>query len=72
MGWMWGMWGGGMLLGMLAFWVLVIVGIVAGIRWLPGQERRGGSDRALEILRERYARGEIGKEEFDARMRDLR
>ena len=72
MGWMWGMWGGGMLLGMLAFWVLVIVGIVAGIRWLLGQERRAGSDRALEILRERYARGEIGKEEFDARIRDLR
>jgi uncharacterized membrane protein len=29
------------------------------------------SDAAVAILRERYARGEISKEEFDAKMRDL-
>jgi putative membrane protein len=72
---MWGAWGIGMLLIMLTFWVLVIVALVAAIRWLVHQGGDSGReprrDSALEILRERYARGEIGKEEFDAKKRDL-
>lgn len=71
MWWMWGAWGMGMMLVMLAFWILVIVGIVLGIRWLVGAGRPSGPDRAIEILRERYARGEINREEFEARKRDL-
>jgi putative membrane protein len=69
---MWGLWGIGMMLGMLVFWGLVITGVVLGIRWLVRQgsaESKG--DRALDILRERYARGEINREEFLARKRDL-
>jgi putative membrane protein len=68
---MWGMWGIGMLLVMLTFWVLVIVAGVVGIRWLMHQGREPRSDMALEILRQRYARGEINKDEFDAKKRDL-
>lgn len=68
---MWGLWGIGMMLFMFAFWALVIVGLVLGIRWFLGQGREPRADRALTILRERYARGEIGKDEFDARRRDL-
>jgi putative membrane protein len=68
--WFWG-WGLVMMLMMLIFWVLVIVGIVVSIRWLVRQGRRGPSDPALEILRERYAKGEINKEEFEAKRRDL-
>jgi putative membrane protein len=68
---MWGVWGIGMMLMMLVFWGVVIVAIVLGIRWLVGQGREPRSDRALDILRERYARGDISKEEFDARKRDL-
>ncbi len=72
MWWMWGAWGLVMLVMMLVFWGLVIAGIVLAIRWLVGQGARPGSDRALDFLRERYARGEINKDEFDARRRDLR
>jgi putative membrane protein len=60
-----------MMLMMFLFWALVICGIVFGIRWLARQGGEHRSDRALEILRERYARGEIGREEFEARRHDL-
>jgi putative membrane protein len=68
---MWGVWGVGMLLVMLTFWVLVIVGLIALVRWLAAQGREPRSDAALDILRQRYARGEINKDEFDAKRRDL-
>jgi len=71
MWWMWGAWGIGMMLIMLLFWGLVIVGLVLGIRWLAGQNKETRSDSALEILRERYARGEINKDEFEAKKKDL-
>lgn len=66
----WGAWGIGMMI-MLLFWVLVIVGLVLGIRWLISQGKEPRSDSALEILRQRYARGEINKDEFEAKKRDL-
>jgi putative membrane protein len=69
--WMWGAGGLVMMLMMLAFWGLVTAGIVFGVRWLIRQGREARPDRALAILRERYARGEIDKEEFEARRRDL-
>jgi putative membrane protein len=71
---MWWMWGAGglvMMLMMLLFWGLVIAGLVFAIRWLIRQGGDDRADRALEILRERYARGEITKEEFDSRRNDL-
>ena len=64
-------WGWGMMLMMFLFWGLIIVGLVVLIRWLIGQSREARSDSALEILRQRYARGEISKEQFDAMRRDL-
>lgn len=68
---MWGVWGLGMMVMMVAFWVLLIIGIILGIRWLVAQGRAPGRDTALEVLRERYARGEINRDEFEARRRDL-
>jgi putative membrane protein len=68
------MWGAGgivMMFMMLVFWGLVIAGLVLGVRWLAGQGRGAPRDEALEILRQRYARGEITKEEFETRKRDL-
>jgi putative membrane protein len=71
MWWVGGVWGVGMMLMMLVFWGLVIAGIVVLIRWLVRQGGGAGSDTALDILRQRYARGEINKEEFEAKKRDL-
>lgn len=71
MGWMWGAWGIVMMVMMLAFWGLVIAAVVLAVRWLVRQGESRGGDRALQILRERYARGEIDRQEFDARRRDL-
>ena len=68
---MWGAWGLGMMLFMFVFWALIIVGLVLGLRWLVTQGRESRSDAALDILRQRYARGEINKDEFDAKKRDL-
>ncbi len=57
---------------MLLFWALVILGIVVMARWLT-QTRQGPStrDRAMEVLRERYARGELSPEDFERMKRDL-
>ena len=75
MNWGCGMGGAGMFGAVhLLWWVLIIVGTVILVRWLlnTGRYRRvSGSDSALSILRERFARGEIDKTEFDARKRDL-
>jgi putative membrane protein len=60
-----------MMLMMLVFWGLIIVGLVLGIRWLVSQGHESRSDTAMDVLRQRYARGEIDKEEFEARRRDL-
>ncbi len=56
---------------MLLFWGMVIAGLVVGIRWLAIQGRASGTDSAMQILRERYARGDISREEFEAKRRDL-
>ena len=66
-----GPWHLGIMLLMLAFWGVVIAGVVLSIRWLRRQGGRREPDPALEILRQRYARGDISKEEFDAKKRDL-
>ena len=68
-----GGWGFVGVLHMLLWWVLIVLGIVVLVKWLAGAKSnsRAGGDRALEILRERYARGEIDTDEFDKRKRDL-
>ena len=73
-----GTWGTGMMLvnfltGLL-FLALLIVGIVAGVKWLTGQaqgQRQSTENSALDILKKRYARGELTKEEFEAKKLDI-
>lgn len=64
--WGWGMDGGWLF--MILFWGLVLVGLVWLIRSFSSQSR---GKTALEILQERYARGEIQKEEYEQRKRDI-
>lgn len=56
----------------LAFWALVLAGLVLLVRWLWREtSQRATTDNPLEILRARYARGELSRQEFEAVRRDL-
>jgi putative membrane protein len=70
----WGdMWWGGMWLYpliMLTIIVIVVSLIVGRGGWRPLWYRER-SDTALEILKKRYARGDISKEEFEQMKKDL-
>ncbi len=63
---------------MILFWILLLFGMIMLISWIarlnqmdrqPPCDRR--EDEAVQVLRQRYARGEIDKTEFDARLFDL-
>jgi putative membrane protein len=57
---------------MILWWGLIIAGIVVLVRWLMGSSRSMPPGKnAREILDERYARGEIEREEYEQRKRDL-
>lgn len=60
---------------MFLFWALVIGGIVllivSLVRRAPAGTSGGDADRALQILRERFARGEITQEQYDQMRRAL-
>ncbi len=67
-GWMWLM-----PIFMIVFWGLVIWGIVALVRGLSGSRGSDSSkaNSALEILKRRYAEGEIDKKEYEEKKKDL-
>jgi len=72
----WGSGAGGLIgmAPMALWWILLIVGIALLVKWLVGaaaQRRGAGEGSARQILAERYARGEIEREEFEKRRRDL-
>jgi putative membrane protein len=54
----------------LVFWGLVVVALVRVVAYLTGP-RGSERSRPLDILKERYAKGEMDREEFERRRRDL-
>lgn len=79
-GWHYQGMGGGswalMIIGMLVFWAILVVGLVALLR----HNRVGhtaiptpiASDAAISILKERFARGEVTEEEYTRRLAILK
>lgn len=71
MGWHWLGW-----LGMAFFWLVLVLLVLAAVKYLIGNRRSNAPDGerkpdALAILEERYARGEIDREEFLKKRDDL-
>jgi putative membrane protein len=75
-----GGWGIAMMLGMGLLWLLLLAAIVAGVVWAArrvwdraGETRRtrAGNDTSLDILRRRYAAGELSRDEFERMRREL-
>ena len=58
-------------------WIILIIIIVAAILGAKGylspakKEGKPPGESALDVLKKRYARGEISKQEFEERKRDL-
>lgn len=77
----WGHMGGWGMMGMMFVWpvlLLVVLGVVvAGAAWIAQSSTRGGAGAApageapLDILKRRYAAGEITREQFDEMRRTL-
>lgn len=67
----WGYWGWGWWFWI--FWaVVVFILIWGGTAWSGNRTYQTGRTPEEQILRERYARGEIDRQEFEQRLNDLR
>jgi putative membrane protein len=61
------------LLGLLLIFLFVVV-VAAAVKWLWGQNLPSLTqtrENALDILKKRYARGEISKDEFEKIRKDI-
>lgn len=56
----------------ILFWVLIIAIIVALIKWIFGLGKRNENSPMLNILKERYAKGEISKEELEQKFKEIK
>ncbi|MCP2167593.1 SHOCT domain-containing protein [Goodfellowiella coeruleoviolacea] len=64
-----------MVVGTVVFWGLVILSIIALIRYLTSasaRAHRGAAGAAEQVLAERFARGEIDEDEYHRRLDTLR
>lgn len=57
---------------MIIFWLFVVVIVVAiARRYEHGSHPQRHEHSALEILKERYAKGEIDRKEFEEKKKDI-
>lgn len=58
---------------MWLFWIIIILVIIWALKLATGQNtsQKANSESALEILKKRYARGDIDKQEFEQKRKDL-
>lgn len=56
---------------MILWWVIIIAAIVLIVRYATPASTTPPQKTALDILKERYAKGEISKEEFREKKQDL-
>jgi putative membrane protein len=62
----WGMGFGFGLFTIIIFLALLILGIVYLVKMIAGSPKKGDKEEtAIDVLKKRYAKGEISKEEFD-------
>lgn len=58
---------------MIFWWAVIVFAFVVFVRWIARNGQGGtGSKSALDILKERYASGEINKKEFEEKYKDIR
>ena len=60
--------GGG---GMWVFWIALVLFVLWGARAFNNNNTIEQQQSALDILKERYAHGEINQQEYEAKKRDL-
>jgi putative membrane protein len=56
---------------MIVFWGLIIWLIVLAIQKLSPGDKSSKTDKAVDILRQRYSQGEIDTEEYRQRLHEL-
>ncbi len=70
MHWMYPMGGGWVM--MIIWWVVIIAVVAVVVKLLTPQKwQLPKEDTAIELLKKRYARGEISKDEFEEKKKDL-
>ena len=64
-------WGGG--IGMIIFWIVIIIIIALSVKFIVTQssERTERKESPIEVIKRRYASGEIDKEEYEQKKKDL-
>lgn len=62
-----------MMIPMALFWGLVLWGVFALVQRSsrPGESSSASGESALELLKKRYARGEVSREEYEQKRRDI-